>query len=89
MSEKQEAKPSTLKPTKEFRETVKIGSASSWDKNILSLFHVAFDRNVYSDMRDFLDGKYFETPSDDEDLREGTCVRYCADCRLRANSACV
>ena len=87
MAEKHETKPSAFKPPKEFRETVKIGSASSWDRNILSLFHVDFDRNVYSDLSDFLDTKYFETPSDDEELRVGTPVRDCSDCRLRANTS--
>jgi len=66
MSEKHEALSTALKPTKEFRETVKIGSASAWDKNILSLFHVGFDRNSFADLRRFIDFKYFEPPSNGE-----------------------
>jgi hypothetical protein len=34
MAEQREAMPSAIKPSKEFRQTVRIGSASSWDKNI-------------------------------------------------------
>ena len=62
------------KPPKEFRETVKIGSASSWDKNILTLFHVMFDRTEFSDLRDFLDARYFRTPDEDEECYQGILV---------------
>ena len=54
-----------MKKPKEFRETVKIGSASSWDKNILSLFHVGFDQKDYAELRNFIDDKYFRAPDDD------------------------
>jgi hypothetical protein len=66
MADKHETEPTALKLPKEFRETVKLGSASSWDKNILSLFHVGFDRHVFSDLRHFLNGRYFQPHSDDE-----------------------
>jgi hypothetical protein len=70
MADKHETAPTAMKPPKEFRETIKIGSASSWDKDILSLFHVSFDRTEHSDLRDFLDAKYFQAPSmDDESYR--------------------
>ena len=75
MSGKHEVAPTALNPRKEFRETVKIGSASAWDKNILSLFHVRFDRNSFADLRGFIDSKYFEPPSTEDNcdgiLRQG------------------
>jgi hypothetical protein len=71
MANKHEAAPSALKPPKEFRETVKIGSASSWDKNILSLFHVSFDRSKFYNLQDFLDAKYFQPPSVDDESYPG------------------
>lgn len=48
MADKHEAAPTAVKPPKEFRETVKIGSASSWDKNIVSLFHVLEVREAFA-----------------------------------------
>ena len=69
MAEKQEVAPTALKVPKEFRETVKIGSASSWDKNILSLFHVGFERDNFADLKQFVDAKYFEPPTDNEKSR--------------------
>jgi hypothetical protein len=66
MADKHEIEPTAMKPPKEFRETVKIGSASSWDKNILSLFHVGFDRNTFADLENVIDSKYFRPPSTDE-----------------------
>lgn len=71
MAEKHESTPSAMRPSKEFRQRVVIGSASSWDKNILSLFHVAFDRMTCSDLRQFLDAKYFESPGEDQDCYKG------------------
>ena len=57
--------PTAMRPPKEFRETIKIGSASSWDKNILSQFHVGFNRNDFGNIRDFIDEKYFRAPDHD------------------------
>src|SRR6202035_4791335 len=65
MADKHEAAPTAMKPPKAYRETVKIGSASSWNKITLALFHVAFDRNTVSDLRDVVDPKYFQTPTVD------------------------
>lgn len=72
MADKHEAVPTAMKPPKEFRETVRIGSASSWDKNILSLFHVSFDRTELSDLRDFLDLRHFQPPSIEDETYKGT-----------------
>ena len=70
MAEKHEAAPSAMKPVKEFRENGQIGSASSWDKVTLKLFHIAFDRNDRSNLREFLDPGYCEPPTDDENYRK-------------------
>jgi hypothetical protein len=70
MADKHEAMPTAIKPPKEFRESVKIGSASSWDKNILSLFHVQFDRNTFTELKHFISADYFEAPVDDEKFRK-------------------
>ena len=43
MANKHETAPTAVKPPGEFRETIKIGSASSWDKVTLDLFHVNFN----------------------------------------------
>lgn len=70
MAEKHEAAPTTsLATIKAFRETIRIGSASSWDKNILSLFHVAFEKDSFADLRRVIDSRYFEPPDDDEEAR--------------------
>jgi hypothetical protein len=71
MEDKREAAPSAMKPPKEFRQTVKIGSASSWDKDILSLFHVSFDRMTSSDLAHFLNPQYFRPPEADDDCYRG------------------
>lgn len=63
-----------MQPPKVFRQTVKIGSASSWDKNILTLFHVKFDSTDLSDLHDFLDAKYFQPPPPDEESSQGILV---------------
>lgn len=72
MADKHDAAPTAVKPPKEFRETVKIGSASSWDKNIVSLFHVSFDRAELSNLRNFLDVKHFQLPSIDDETHKST-----------------
>jgi hypothetical protein len=82
MAEQREAMPSAIKPSKEFRQTVRIGSASSWDKNILSLFHVAFDQATTSDIQLFLDPKYFQPPAADEDCYNGRHFRNNINCRI-------
>src|SRR5438045_9573914 len=75
MADKHESAPTALKSPKEFRETVKIRSASSWNKVTLKLFHVAFDRNRFSDLREFVDSTYFLPPADDQDYcRRNTYV---------------
>ena len=71
-----------MKTVKEFRETVKIGSASSWDKVTLGLFHAVFDRNDCSNLNDFLDPRYFEPPIDDESYRKRNLPRFVTDYRL-------
>lgn len=81
MSERHEVAPTALKSKKEFRETIKIGSASAWDKNILSLFHVGFDRKSYADLGGFIDSKYFETPSTEENC-DGTYTMKTSNKRL-------
>ena len=70
MTGKHDEAPMALTMPKEFRETVRIGSASSWDKNILSLFHVVLQKNT-SNLREFIDSQYFEPPTDDEESRQG------------------
>ena len=67
MAEKYEATSSALTAPREFRETVKIGSASSWDKNILALFYVSFERKSFAYLEEFVDRRYFEPPNDDEE----------------------
>ena len=73
MAEKHEVAPTAQTVPKEFRETVKIGSASSWDKNILNLFHVDFQRDSFSDLRQFVDRRYFEIPDDAVGKRGSFC----------------
>ena len=46
MAEEHENRPS-LKKEKKYRQVVKLGSASSWDKFNLDLFHV--DTNAFPD----------------------------------------
>jgi hypothetical protein len=67
MAEKHEVAPTALTGPRSFRETVKIGSASSWDKNILALFHVSFERKSFTDLEEFVDRQYFGPPDDDEE----------------------
>jgi hypothetical protein len=70
MAEKHETAPTVrLTTTKAFRETIRIGSASSWDKNILNLFHVAFEKDSFADLRWVVESRYFEPPDDDEEAR--------------------
>ena len=73
MAEKHEFAPTASTVPKEFRATVKIGSASSWDKNILALFHVDFQKNSISDLREFVGENYFEPPTDEE-TRQGIYI---------------
>lgn len=89
MADKHELVPTALKPPKEFRETVKIGSASSWDKITLQLFHVAFDRNRFSSLRDFIDSTYFQSPTDDQDYRHRNTYIIITHDRLRVYFACL
>jgi hypothetical protein len=74
MADKHEAEPTAMKPPSEFRETVKIGSASSWDKVTLELFHVAFKKTRYTELRGskFIDERYFEAPSENEECYQGS-----------------
>jgi hypothetical protein len=71
MSQKHEAVPTALKPTKEFRETVNIGSLNSWEKVSLTAFHVSFNRETPSELNGFIDPKYYDHPTKDEDLYDG------------------
>src|SRR5947207_7564861 len=89
MANKHETAPTAPKPPKEFRETVKIGSASSWDKVTLKLFHVAFDRNRFSNLRDFIDSTYFQPPTDDQDYRRRNTYFIVTHGRLREYSECL
>ena len=70
MAEKHEVAPTALMAPREFRETVKIGSASSWDKNILTLFHVSFERKSFADLEEFVDRRFFAPPDDDEESKQ-------------------
>lgn len=72
MAEKHETVPTAVKLPKEFRKTVKIGSASSLDKYILLLFHVGFDQNDFSDIRNFISKKYFQAPDNDVEYARRT-----------------
>ena len=89
MSDKQATVPTAMKPPKEFRETIRIGSASSWDKNILSLFHVAFDPSKFSDLQLFLDPRYFQRPAEDEEFCQGNHIQGGVDTRLRQHFASI
>jgi hypothetical protein len=71
LSQKHEAAPTALKPTKEFRETVKVGSMNSWDKVTLTAFHVGFNHETPSELRGFIDPRYFDHPTKDEDFHDG------------------
>jgi hypothetical protein len=73
MANKHETAPTAMKPPGEFRETVKIGSASSWDKVTLDLFHVEFNKSDTSDLRssNFIDKSYFDPPVEGEQCYEG------------------
>ena len=83
MADKHETAPTARKAPREFRETVKIGSASSWNKVTLTLFHVAFDRKNFSNLRDFLDLEYFECPTSDQDYCRRNLSCFVTDDRLR------
>src|SRR6202035_826447 len=74
MASKHETAPTALKPPGEFRETIKIGSASSWDKVTLELFHVTFNKSVYTQLRGSkcINQNYFEAPSEDEECYQGS-----------------
>src|SRR6202035_4484843 len=73
MASKHETAPTALKPPGEFRETVKIGSASSWDKVTLELFHVNFNKTEYTELRgsNYVDERYFEAPPENEKCHRG------------------
>jgi hypothetical protein len=68
MADKHGVAPTAKKPPGEFRETIKLGSASAWDKVTLKLFHVVFNKNRYSELQgsNYIDKRYFETPADSE-----------------------
>jgi hypothetical protein len=89
MAEKHEAAPTAMKPPKAYRETVKIGPTSSWNKITLVLIHVVFDRNEISDLQDFVDAKYFQTPAIDEKCYEGNLLGKGAKRRLQQNHTSV
>jgi hypothetical protein len=80
MASKHETAPTALKPPGEFRETVKIGSASSWDKVTLELFHVMFNKAEYTELRGskYIDQRYFEAPSEDEECYSGSSKYFAA-----------
>ena len=84
MAEKHEVVSATTPAaTKAFRETIKIGSASSWDKNILNLFHVGFEKESFADLREVIDSRYFEPPDDDDDARNRMYFQCNADGSLQ------
>jgi hypothetical protein len=68
MVNKYEIVSSVIKSSGEFRETVKIGSINSWDKIILDLFHIDFNKTDTSNLRDsnFIDKRYFDLSIEDE-----------------------
>jgi hypothetical protein len=74
MANKHEAEPTAMKPPGEFRETVKVGSASSWDKVTLELFHVMFKKTDYTELRGskYIDARYFKSPPENEKCYRGT-----------------
>jgi hypothetical protein len=84
MANKHEMTPTAMKPSGEFRETVKIGSASSWDKVTLDLFHVDFKKTDISDLRgsNFIARSYFDPPVEGEQCYNGTLFSYTANGRL-------
>jgi hypothetical protein len=43
--------PTAKKPPGEFRETIKISSASAWDKVTIKLFHVVFNKTDYTELQ--------------------------------------
>lgn len=63
MAEKHEIVPTRL--AKAFRETIRINSVSSLNKNILSLFHIKFQKDSLADLRELVDPRYFEPSLDD------------------------
>jgi len=71
VADKHEAEPSVVKPSDHFNQTIKLGSASSWNRNILSLFHVGFDQSEFSSLDKILDAKYLKPPEKHEDCYEG------------------
>ena len=50
---------------------MKIGSASSWNKVTLTLFHVGLYRNKFSDLQGFLGAKCLQPPTRHEACHEG------------------
>jgi hypothetical protein len=88
MTEKHETAPTRQAISKTFRETIKIGSASSWDKNILNLFHVKYEKDSFADLRDVVDPRYFESP-DDEEARNRISSHCSSDVSLRGYVECV
>jgi hypothetical protein len=88
MTEKHETAPTRLAVNKTFRETIKIGSASSWDKNVLNLFHVKFEKDSFADLREIVDSRYFEPPDGDEEARNRINFQCSSDVSLRGYVKC-
>ena len=49
MAEDHENRP-RLNATKQYRQVVRLGSASAWDKFYLDLFQVDYDKNLYDQL---------------------------------------
>ena len=72
MAAKQESRPDDPKKEKKYRETVDLESASGWKKWNLDVFHVTFDRQHYTDLREELGVKY--NPQPDPEFDEGKFI---------------
>jgi hypothetical protein len=54
MEDEREDKPNLQQP-KKYRQVVKLGSASEWDKINLDRFRVDYDKNAYDQLPDEVD----------------------------------
>jgi hypothetical protein len=91
MADKHEVAPTAKKPPGEFRETIKLGSASAWDKVTLELFRVVFNKTEYTELQgsNYVDKRYFETPAEGEECYDGGSISYQFNGRLYRNHAVI
>ena len=66
MAEKHETNPSTTR-RRQYRKTIDLRSASGWTKWNLDLFNIKFEKNKYTNLRDYLGADTYRMDSELDD----------------------